>query len=82
MARPVFFEQAIIRGLVLMLVFFADILLRLFVEGLLAAERAEVIRLAFVFGLASCGCRVNVHSAHGIFDSCDHSFLLFFFNYG
>jgi hypothetical protein len=67
-------EQAIVKGrLVMMSVFvgFAEIFLRILVEGLLATERAEVISLPFVFGCASrCG-RVNIHMADGVmYGSC------------
>jgi hypothetical protein len=62
-------EQAVVKGrLAMMNVFvcFTEILLRVLVESLLAAQRTEVISLFFVFGLASGGCWVNVHTADGI----------------
>jgi hypothetical protein len=65
------FGQAILKreeALMLMgvLASFAKILFRFLVEGFLAAKRAEVVGLAFVFGLASGSRGVNVHSADGI----------------
>lgn len=55
------------REKVLVLVFVpsvTDVFLGVFIKGLLAARRAKVIGLAFVFGRACCGCRVNVHTTH------------------
>ena len=57
--------------LVLMLVFFTEILFGFLVEGLLAAERTEVIGLTVVFGCACGGGGINVHVADGVmYGSC------------
>src|SRR5687767_6037325 len=45
----------------------ADVLLRFFVERLLAARGAEVIRLPFVFGLACSFLLIHLHAAHRVF---------------
>ncbi|MDP1714924.1 MAG: hypothetical protein Q8L41_09275 [Anaerolineales bacterium] len=45
---------------------FAKIFFRVLVKSLLATERAEIIGLPVVFGLASGGRGVNVHAADGI----------------
>src|ERR1019366_370194 len=47
----------------------AQILLRIKIELLFALGAAEVIRLPFVLGPSSGGCRFYVHAAHGIFYS-------------
>jgi hypothetical protein len=44
-----------------------DIFFWFFVEGLLAACRAEVVGLALVIGFASGSLRVDVHATNGIF---------------
>jgi len=49
-----------------------DILLWLFIEGFLATQRAEIIRLSHLIGL-SCGCLwINFHTAHQVFDHKSH----------
>ena len=48
---------------------FAEVLLKFFVKGFLAPERAEVVGLSFILGCASGGCGVNIHSAGEIFNS-------------
>jgi hypothetical protein len=53
-------------GLVMMFVFFAEILIWFLIESFLAPERTEVIGLAFILGF-SCGTGgVDIHSADGI----------------
>ena len=52
----------------------AEILLRLFIEGLLATQRAEIIGLAFILGCASRSGRINVHAADGIMYCSCHRF--------
>ena len=59
-----------------MFVLFAEILLRIFIEGFLASRRAEVIGLSFVFGRSSRGCGVNVHVADGVMYGIVHDWLL------
>ena len=51
---------------------FAKILLRFFVKSLFTTERAEVIGLPVVLGLASGGGGVNIHAADGIMYSSCH----------
>ena len=59
--------------MVCVLVGFAQVLLRLFVEGFLATERAEVVGLAFILRCASGGGGINVHAAYGIVYCSCHS---------
>jgi hypothetical protein len=44
-----------------------DVFLRLFVESLLTASRAEIISLAFVLGFAGGRFGVDFHATYGIF---------------
>ena len=53
-----------------------EILLRFFVEGLLAAWRAEVVGLPFVLTLGRGRSRVNFHTTYRIFSYSKH--LLYF----
>ena len=68
------------KKLVLMHLFigFTEVLLRFFIKSQLTSRRAEVIRLAFVFGCTGGGCGVNIHPADWIMDSCCHGLLLLF----
>jgi len=50
----------------------AQVLLRVFVEGLLTAKRAEVVGLSFVLRRASRGRGVNVHAAYEVFNCSCH----------
>jgi hypothetical protein len=58
-------------------VYFAQILLRLFVKGLLATERTEVISLPFILGGASCGGGVDVHVTDRVMYGCCHKLISF-----
>jgi hypothetical protein len=49
-----------------------DVLLWLFIESLFATSRAEIIRLPLVFGFASSGLGINVHTANGVFYHQSH----------
>ena len=62
------------RALVMMSVFvrLAKILPRLLVEGFLATERAEVVGLAVVLGLARRALGRDVHIADGVFEGLSH----------
>jgi len=44
----------------------------LFIEGFLAAIRAEKIRLTSIFGLAGSGLGINFHPANGVFYQESH----------
>ena len=59
-----------------MFVLFAEILLRILIEGFLASRRAEVIGLSLVFGRSSRGGGVNVHVADGVMYGIVHDWLL------
>ena len=54
-----------------------DILLRLFVKGLLASNRAEVIGLPFVFRCASRSRGVNLHATDRVFYGIRHMIVSF-----
>ena len=51
----------------------AELLFRFFVEGLLAAERAEVISLAFILRFAGGGGGIDIHAAYGVVYCICHS---------
>lgn len=57
-----------------------DILFWIFIEGLLAARRAEVIGLSFVLRRTSRGLGVNVHSTNGIMHCICHTTLSFHYD--
>lgn len=54
-----------------------EILFRLLVEGFLAAERAEVVSLPVVLGLACRGCGIDIHVADGVMHSGCHKSVSF-----
>jgi hypothetical protein len=56
----------------------SKILFRLLFESLLASERAKVIGLPVVFGLASGGGGINIHAAYGVMYGCYHGYLFSF----
>ena len=66
--------------LVLMIVFFTEILFRVLIERLLASERAEVIRLPVIFRRASGGGGIDIHVADGIVYSGCHKLVSFIFH--
>lgn len=69
--------------LMLMRVFisFAEILFGFLVKRLLAAKRAKVVGLPFVFGCAGSGGGVNIHMADGVMHSSCHKQVSFPLNY-
>ena len=55
-----------------------EILLRILVEGFLAAGGTEVIRLPFVLGCSRRRRRVDIHSTNGVMNCiCHMNYLLF-----
>ena len=60
--------------LVMMSVFtlLTEILFGIFIKGLLASQRAEIIGLSFVFGRTRCGCRVDIHSTNRVMNCICH----------
>jgi len=48
----------------------AEIFFRLFVKGLLATERTEVVDLPFILGCAGCGGGINVHVTDWVMHGC------------
>ena len=56
----------------------SDVLLWIFVEGIFAACRTEIVDLSFVFRLSSSSCGIDIHSTDGIFYCICHWFSPFF----
>ncbi len=54
------------------------IFLGVFIKGLLASRRAEVVGLPFILRLSSGGCGINIHATYGIFNCRCHKFIFFF----
>ena len=65
-----------------MLVFsgIAEIFLVVLIEGSLAARRAEVIGLSFVFRGASGSGGINIHVADGVMNNGCHKWVSFIFH--
>src|SRR5215207_9992340 len=52
--------------------FLRDIFFRILVKAFLAAHRAKIISLTFIFGPGLSGLKSDVHTADGVFQSCSH----------
>src|SRR5687767_13939286 len=52
--------------------FLRDIFFRILVKAFLAAHRAKIISLTFIFGPSLSGLKSDVHAADGVFQSCSH----------
>ena len=60
----------------LLIMFLAEIFLRIFIEGSLTTRRAEVIGLSFIFGCSGGSRGVNIHAADRVVNGIVHLSLL------